>query len=549
MGSDNDSAYRGQYRPKGGLRQAAAYKLVVFSLLLMGCGIIFLYVESPNEVRSTAFQMEKNAVEFGHQVYQRGVEAEKQAENYVKSMNFHVPQYSEIQQQYEHKFLGANQPSLSTSIPKKPALSLKERIETLYKYIRIIHEDFVNTEMLGTPEETAESIYKKYVERTDKILYPMDSEYDDIEVNHSVDNPTIFVSAASYRDENCPRTMEEIFRYADKPENVYIGLVEQNCYDHCRTGVLKDGTIQDTGPDINCYNVLCSGEMGKYCTSGNVRLLRVNESESLGPAMARYFTSKLYDGETYYMQIDSHMFFMQGWDRELINMIHQTGRPKPIITNYPPPDGFRWQGTIGLRMCDAFFTQPGIESQIIRLQGSMQYDSVRPKSPKYAPFIAAGFFFTLGEFVNEVKFDPYMPWVFMGEELLLSSRAFTNGFEIFSPTINVLSHIYVRRNKPKFWESVGRTFKKPGFHNRIDAVIMRRVKNILGYPECDDELIMEELARHKELYGMGKLRPLSTYMEMVGLDPVSKGPQTKEGKEWCHKGETPIQMIEDTLYA
>ena len=59
---------------------------------------------------------------------------------------------------------------------------------------------------------------------------------------------------------------------------------------------------------------------------------------------------------------------------------------------------------------------------------------------------------------------------------------------------------------------------------------------------------MPELSRHKELYGMGKLRQLITYMEMIGLDPGSKGPQKPEGKDWCKKGKTPIQMIEDTLY-
>ena len=74
------------------------------------------------------------------------------------------------------------------------------------------------------------------------------------------------------------------------------------------------------------------------------------------------------------------------------------------------------------------------------------------------------------------------------------------------------------------------------------------VKNILGYPECDDELILPELTRHKEVYGMGKLRQLSTYMDMIGLDPVSKGPQKADAIDWCKKGETPIQIIEDALY-
>lgn len=51
----------------------------------------------------------------------------------------------------------------------------------------------------------------------------------------------------------------------------------------------------------------CDGEMGQYCD--HLRVLRINESESLGPAMARYFAAKLWQGEAYYMQIDAHSFF------------------------------------------------------------------------------------------------------------------------------------------------------------------------------------------------------------------------------------------------
>lgn len=37
----------------------------------------------------------------------------------------------------------------------------------------------------------------------------------------------------------------------------------------------------------------------------------------------------------------------------------------------------------------------------------------RVTEPVYAPFVAAGFFFTRGEFLNEVPFDPLLPWIFM----------------------------------------------------------------------------------------------------------------------------------------
>lgn len=58
-------------------------------------------------------------------------------------------------------------------------------------------------------------------------------------------------------------------------------------------------------------------------------------------------------------------------------MVKEAPRPNAIITNYPPPDGWAWQNSIGLRMCDGYFTEPGIESQIVRLDGSSQMENTR----------------------------------------------------------------------------------------------------------------------------------------------------------------------------
>ena len=129
---------------------------------------------------------------------------------------------------------------------------------------------------------------------------------------------------------------------------------------------------------------------------------------------------------------------------------------KPVISTYPPDSTHNWRDTIGFRMCDSEFAAAQIEWQIIRLGSSMTFDKAIPKVPLYAPFVAAGFFFAEGNFLSEVPFDPFLPWIFMGEEISMSARLWTAGYDIFSPTINVLNHYYVRRHYPKFWESVNR---------------------------------------------------------------------------------------------
>jgi hypothetical protein len=137
-------------------------------------------------------------------------------------------------------------------------------------------------------------------------------------------------------------------------------------------------------------------------------------------------------------------------------MVKDAPAEKPVISTYPPDSTQNWKNTIGFRMCDSEFASAQIEWQIIRLGSSMAFDHAIPSIPIYAPFVAAGFFFTYSDFLYEVPFDPFLPWIFMGEEISMSARLWTSGYDIFSPTVNVLNHYYVRRHYPKFWETVNR---------------------------------------------------------------------------------------------
>lgn len=514
MGSDNN-----------GKRARSKWLLPATALVILLGSLLFFVSESPDHVRGlegeavgrdySARSFTKKALEFASD------EAGKLAHNVLPEGILRMGNANE-----EHE-----------EGPSKPVASIEFIIKRFEEYLQELHMEFDKVVVGDNPVIAAEEVWETFVSLTQKHVLPLDKEYSPPRLDPSGD--TTFISMATYRDENCPNTLTEAFKHADKPEGLHVGLVEQNCYSNCRTGVQKDLSIGLAPPDVDCVKTFCEGEMGQYCN--HLRILRINESESLGPAMARYFASKLWNGESYFMQIDAHMFFAEKWDMELKKMMTLAERPNPVITNYPPPQGGHWQRSIGLRMCEGYFCEPGIESQIVRLMGSSRYEHEEPPTPRFAPYVAAGFFFTTGQFVVDVPFDPYLPWVFMGEEILLSSRAFTNGYHIFSPTINVLSHIYVRRNKPKFWETVGRTFKRPGFHNRLNTIAIRRVKNMLEYPEVDDELVWpQSLKVDKESYGMGKARSFAQYMEMVGLDQKAK---TNQRLEWCEAGTIPPVLL------
>jgi hypothetical protein len=152
--------------------------------------------------------------------------------------------------------------------------------------------------------------------------------------------------------------------------------------------------------------------------------------------------------------------------------------------------------------------------------------------------VAAGFFFAEGDFLHEVPFDPLLPWIFMGEEISMSARLWTAGYDIFSPTTNVLNHYYVRRHYPKFWESVNRFFKRP-IHNNLVELVLKRVKSMLEYPESRAELVNPNSVLYRlEEWSMGTARSFKEYMEMVGIDTLHKR-VTKN--MWCHEGRWPVQ--------
>ena len=389
--------------------------------------------------------------------------------------------------------------SLTSSLPTE------ERIKTnLTFFLLQLNNNFnkYKNQIIEGPE-----IWKEYFELTKETLIKWDDEnkYNLYPIRH---DQSIFISIGTYRDPYCPMTLKSIYSQAKNPSKIYISLLQQNCFlTECYTGVLENGLIETMNTDVDCYIEFCNspeGQASQACINKQIRLFNINESESLGPYLARYLASKFYQGEEYYLQIDSHSEFVKHWDDKLINMLELAPAKKPVISTYPPDSKMNWKDTPGYRICDSEFASEQIEWQIIRLTPSSPHKE--SKIPVYSPFVAAGFLFSRANILREVPFDPLLPWIFMGEEISMSARLLTSGYDLFSPTTNVLNHYYVRRHYPKYWESVNRYvfflldlspisflydflltnfdryFQSP-IHNNLVEIVIKRVKYMLNYPE------------------------------------------------------------------
>jgi hypothetical protein len=70
--------------------------------------------------------------------------------------------------------------------------------------------------------------------------------------------------------------------------------------------------------------------------------------------------------------------------------------------------------------------------------GAMVYDHEKLDYPGFAPFTAAGYFVAHSDFLREVPFDPFLPWIFMVRNNEITMLPTTRTFTVTHPTIYLL---------------------------------------------------------------------------------------------------------------
>jgi hypothetical protein len=149
---------------------------------------------------------------------------------------------------------------------------------------------------------------------------------------------TIFVAIASYRDPECYSTVESIFLRAQFPQRMRVAIVDQR--KSTRVSSIEEETKQrqaDEDPscrppttescEINPEQILC-----KY--KNNIDYMEYPAEAMVGPVFARHLAYRMYRGEYFALQIDSHVRFVQDWDDDIIDQWYATGNEMAVISNY-----------------------------------------------------------------------------------------------------------------------------------------------------------------------------------------------------------------------
>jgi [Skp1-protein]-hydroxyproline N-acetylglucosaminyltransferase len=191
---------------------------------------------------------------------------------------------------------------------------------------------------------------------------------------------TIFVSIPSYRDPECQWTIKDLFEKAIFPDRIFVGICWQ--YD-----------MEDTNEDAHCFEI--------QLRQNQIRTINMHWKNARGPCIARHIAQTLWQNEKYYLQIDSHMRFVQGWDQKLIQYLSICPSKKPILTTYPVgyelPNKISNEENPPVVIAKEF----GKRDNMLRLNGSLVYKCPSKIIPSL--FWVSGFAFSSSQVIKEVN--------------------------------------------------------------------------------------------------------------------------------------------------
>jgi len=316
---------------------------------------------------------------------------------------------------------------------------------------------------------------------------------------------SIFVQIASYRDPELVPTIKSLLENASKPKRIKICVAHQYAE-------------EDEWDRLD-----------QFASDGRFTVIQIPYQESQGTCWARNQVQQHYNNEDYTLQLDSHHRFSPGWDEECISTIEKLqaqGFKKPLLTSYCP--SYNPKENVNLNSI-AY----GMKVDTWKDGVALFHSFALPKTSEPIPsrFYSGHFAFTLGQFCKEVPHDPLM--YFYGEEISISVRAYTHGYDLFAPNKPVVWHEYTRKGRSKHWDDHKRWFER-------DNASKARARQLLGVngevcSPCNENTFKQ--------YGLGNERTLEQYEIYSG---VKFKDQTITYR--CQKNLPPPGTIDDSVY-
>lgn len=278
---------------------------------------------------------------------------------------------------------------------------------------------------------------------------------------------TILVQIAAYRDDELPKTIASALGAAAIPERIHFAIVHQY------------------GPETE-------GQIAQYHHDDRFTIIERSWREARGVGVARMDCDRLYTGEDFYLQIDSHMRFESNWDERLLAQWQTCGDKQAIISSYPPAFRYNPDGS-------ELFIASDPNRLVVH---DMFMDAIptffgkalpgKPTKPVRGIHAAGGLQFGPGRRCSDVLYEPEI--CFIGEEIVHSLRLFAAGYHIYSPIDQPIHHLYIRsENQPNayhFWQDfMADDELKSVYHAMNDASYKKVAQYLAGEASVDPETV------------------------------------------------------------
>jgi hypothetical protein len=292
----------------------------------------------------------------------------------------------------------------------------------------------------------------------------------------------IFISIASYRDPELQWTIKSAITNANNPDNLYFGVVHQ-------------------GVDSELFDIQ---------EIKNISITKMHPKEAKGAGFARAKAMELYSGQEYFLQIDSHTRFAPGWDSICIDQLNRakniSGHSRVLLSYFPAP--FEPERNGGMYLIT---NNPKVKAYPTRQKISLnkrkqwtaerfEFNSKLKEDPELSETVLGGFMFSDASIIEEVPYDPEIS--FFGEEVCFAMRAWTRGWDIYSPSKNIVYHFYSRGGYDKIWKD--RNLRGISW-KELEEISYKKQKRVL----CGEEI---------GLFGTGDVRSIQEYEEFTGIN-------------------------------
>lgn len=296
---------------------------------------------------------------------------------------------------------------------------------------------------------------------------------------------TILVHLPAYREPELVPTIKDALANAEFPQRIHFGICRQY------------------NPDDKFDNV------DEFRDDPRFKIWDLHYVQAKGLPYARaIINDKLLTDEDFVCQLDSHHRFTKNWDSTLIEWynIKKSQGYNPLICGYLPyydPFNDPAGRTMEPWLSEAASFYP-FGTIFIRPCGIPNWQQLTEPFP--ARFLSGHFCFGPNKWAKEVRHDPDL--YFSGEEINLTVRSYTHGYDLFHPHRNIIWHATMRteRDGILIWDDQAKR-GDPMFWKQQD-IARAKIRQLLRTEDNGFDLTG---------YDLGTVRTLRDYEKYAGI--------------------------------